>query len=124
MTKHKNTHYLYIVSINYVVSSNPAHSEGYPIQHCVIKFVGDLRRSMVYQGTPVCFTNKTDRHDIVEILLKVVLSTISRTLILYGNHECRLLMAKHFGRDNTVETPDLTEGTVVFVLHVFVHHIR
>ena len=44
MTKHKNTHYLYIVSINYVVSSNPAHSEGYPIQHCVIKFVGDLRQ--------------------------------------------------------------------------------
>jgi hypothetical protein len=31
MTKHKNTHYLYIVSINYAVSSNPAHNEGYPI---------------------------------------------------------------------------------------------
>ena len=28
-------------------------------------------------GTPVSFTNKTDRHDITEILLKVVLNTIS-----------------------------------------------
>jgi hypothetical protein len=28
-------------------------------------------------GTPVCSTNKTDRHDITEILLKVALSTIS-----------------------------------------------
>jgi hypothetical protein len=26
-------------------------------------------------GTPVSFTNKTDRHDITEILLKVVLNT-------------------------------------------------
>jgi hypothetical protein len=26
-----------------VVSSNPAHSEVYPIQHYVIKFVRDLR---------------------------------------------------------------------------------
>jgi hypothetical protein len=28
-------------------------------------------------GTPVSFTNKTDRHDITEILLKVVLNTIN-----------------------------------------------
>ena len=28
-------------------------------------------------GTPVSFTNKTDRHDINEILLKVVLNTIN-----------------------------------------------
>jgi hypothetical protein len=30
-------------------------------------------------GTPVYSTNKTDRHDITEILLKVVLSTINQT---------------------------------------------
>jgi hypothetical protein len=29
-------------------------------------------------GTPFSSTNKTDRHDITEILLKVVLSTISQ----------------------------------------------
>jgi hypothetical protein len=27
-----------------VVSSNPAHGEMYSIQHCVIKFVSDLRQ--------------------------------------------------------------------------------
>ena len=30
-------------------------------------------------ATPVSFTNKTDRHDITEILLKVVLNTIILT---------------------------------------------
>jgi hypothetical protein len=29
-------------------------------------------------GTPVCSTNKTDRHDIAEILLKVALNTIKQ----------------------------------------------
>ena len=32
-------------------------------------------------GTPVSFTNKTDRHDITEILLNVVLNTITLTLL-------------------------------------------
>ena len=32
-------------------------------------------------GTPVSFTNKTDRHDITEILLKVVLNTINHSKI-------------------------------------------
>jgi hypothetical protein len=31
------------------------------------------------QGTPVSSTNKTDRHDITEILLKVALNTINQT---------------------------------------------
>jgi hypothetical protein len=31
------------------------------------------------QGTPVSLTNKTDRHDITEILLKVALNTIKQT---------------------------------------------
>jgi len=30
-------------------------------------------------GTPVSFTNKTDHHDITEILLKVALNTINQT---------------------------------------------
>jgi hypothetical protein len=35
-------------------------------------------RSVVFSlGTPVCSTNKTDRHDITEILLKVALITIT-----------------------------------------------
>ena len=34
-----------------------------------------------YPGTPVSSTNKTDLHDIAEILLKVALNTITPTLI-------------------------------------------
>jgi hypothetical protein len=41
----------------------------------VIKFSSDLR-----QGTLVSTTNKTDCHDITEILLKMVLNIITLTL--------------------------------------------
>ena len=51
-----------------VVSLNPAHGEVYSmIQHYVIKFVSDF----------------TDCHDITEILLKVVLNTITLTFFLW-----------------------------------------
>jgi len=47
----------------------------------VIKFVSDLRQVSGFSvGTPVSSTNKTDRHDIqnvVEILLKLALNTIN-----------------------------------------------
>jgi hypothetical protein len=39
-------------------------------------------------GTPVSSTNKTDCHDIAEILLKVVLNTITLTLTLEIQDEC------------------------------------
>jgi hypothetical protein len=51
----------------------PAHGEVYLIQHSVIKFVSDLRQ--VRGFTPVSSINKTGRHDITEILLKVALNT-------------------------------------------------
>jgi hypothetical protein len=35
------------------------------------------------QGTPVSSANKTDHHDIAEILLKVALNTITLTLYTY-----------------------------------------
>jgi hypothetical protein len=45
----------------------------------VIKFVSDLQQvSGFLPLTPVVFTNKTDRHDITEILLKVALNTINQ----------------------------------------------
>ena len=60
-----------------VVSSNFTHDEVYSIQHYVIKFLSDLRQAGAFLlGTPVSSTNKTDRHNIVEILLKVALNTI------------------------------------------------
>jgi hypothetical protein len=60
------------------MSSNPVHGEVYSIQHYVIKFVSDLRQvGGFFPGNPVSSTNKTDRHDIAEILLKVALNTIT-----------------------------------------------
>jgi hypothetical protein len=58
-----------------VVSSNPTHGEVYLI-HYVIKFASDLRGRLY---SPVPSTNKTDRHDITEILLKVSLDAIDQT---------------------------------------------
>jgi hypothetical protein len=52
-----------------VVSSNPVHGEVRSIQHYVIKFVSELRQVWFSPGTPVSSTNKTDVHDIAEILL-------------------------------------------------------
>jgi hypothetical protein len=58
-----------------VVSSNPVHGEVYSIHHYVIKFVSDLRQVGGFLQVLRFFsTNKTDRHDITEILLKVNLS--------------------------------------------------
>ena len=55
-----------------VLSSNPAHCGVYSIQHYMIKFVNDLRQvRLFYPCTLVSFSNKNDRHDIAEILLKV-----------------------------------------------------
>jgi len=62
-----------------VVSFNSAHGEVYSIQHYVIKFVSDLWQVSGFLW--VSSTNKTDRHDIAEILLKVALNIITLTLI-------------------------------------------
>jgi hypothetical protein len=51
---------------------------GRGVQHYVIHVFSDLRRTVRWfsLGTPVSSANKTDRHDITEILLKVALNTI------------------------------------------------
>ena len=51
------------------------------IQHYVIKVVIDLRQVGGFLRSTLLFsTNKTDRHDITEILLKVALNTIAPSL--------------------------------------------
>ena len=50
---------------------------GRGVQHYVIKFVAKGR--WFSPGTPVSSTNKNDRHNITEILLKVALNTIKQT---------------------------------------------
>jgi hypothetical protein len=52
---------------------------GLGVQNYVMKFVSDLRQVGGFLRPPVSSTNKTDRHDITEILLKVVLNTIKQT---------------------------------------------
>jgi hypothetical protein len=65
------------------ISAYPVHGQVYSIQHYVIKFVNDL----LSPGSPVSSTNKTDRHDITEILLKVALNTINPNL--FHNNSCK-----------------------------------
>ena len=49
----------------------------------VIKFIRDMRQvGDFFLGTSVSSTNKTDRHDTTEILLKVALNTIVLTLYM------------------------------------------
>ena len=47
------------------------------IQHYVIKFVSDLQQVSGFLRALRFPRNKTDRHDITEILLKVALNTIN-----------------------------------------------
>ena len=63
-----------------VVGSTPVRVEVYNI---VIKFVSDLRQvGRWFSLSPQVFsTNKTDRHDIIEILSKVALNTINHNLV-------------------------------------------
>jgi len=49
----------------------------YSRQHYVIKFVSNLWQVCVFSDIAVSSTNKTDRHDIAKILLKVALYTIN-----------------------------------------------
>jgi len=59
-----------------VLSLNLTHDEVYSIQHYVIKFVSNFVAGQWYSlGTALSSTNKTDCHDLTEILLKVALNT-------------------------------------------------
>ena len=62
-----------------VVSSKPAHGEVYSIQHYVRRLSVTYDRSVVFSGFSGSSNYNTDRHDIAEILSKVVLSTIILT---------------------------------------------
>ena len=63
-----------------IVSLNPAHVKVYSIKHCDKVCWGLATGLWFYPGTLVSSTNKTDRNVISEILLNVVLNTITLTL--------------------------------------------
>ena len=71
------------------------------MQHCVINSVSDLRMVGSFIGIlRVSSTNKTDRHSITELLLKVGLNTIKQTnkqIMLLGIMKERKLMISEFG---------------------------
>jgi hypothetical protein len=72
-----------IVTIVPINSNVVTHGKVYPIQHHVIKFVSDLLHVGCWwfsPGTPVSSNNKTDHHDITEILMKVTLNMTTLTL--------------------------------------------
>jgi len=75
-------------------------SEEYSIQYYVIKFVSDLRQDRLYSlGTPASSTNKTDCHNMTEILLKVVLNTL--TLILISSKiKSKIILALSVPKDH------------------------
>ena len=60
-----------------VASSNPADSEVYWIQHYLIVCQRLVTGRWFSPGTPVSSTNKAHLHNIAEILLHVVLNTIT-----------------------------------------------
>ena len=64
-----------------VVSSNPARARctRQSIQQCAIKLSVTRGMSVLFSGTPISSTNKTNHHDTAEILLKVLLNTIVLT---------------------------------------------
>ena len=68
-----------------VVSSNPVHGEVYSTQLYVIKFFSDFAAGQWFSpDIPVSSTNKTDRHDIAETLLKEGRNTITLTLNIFA----------------------------------------
>ena len=61
-----------------VTSLNPAHSVVYSLQHYVINFNQSFETGRWFSpGTLVSSTNKIDRHNITDILLKMTLNTIT-----------------------------------------------
>ena len=67
-----NWNYSYICNQSWCCVFNSRSMRG--VQHYVIKFVSDLQQ--VFSESSVISTNKTDRRDITEILLKVSISTM------------------------------------------------
>ena len=68
-----------MLGLSWSLNLNPVHPEVYSTQQYVIKFVSGLRQDGVFSpGNPVSSTNKSDRYNIAEILLKRALRSLDR----------------------------------------------
>jgi hypothetical protein len=81
---------------------DPAHGEVYSIQHNVIMFVWFSAVRWFSPCTLISSTNKTNHHNIIEILLKVALNAITLThlsnsvmIITYSHGLLLAVMDKH-----------------------------
>ena len=61
-------------------SSNLDQGEVYNIMRLSVSVTCDRSVNWFYPGSPISSTNKTERHDITAILLKVALNTIEYLL--------------------------------------------
>jgi len=66
----------YAISIYHHWCCDFESRSGRCVQHCVIKFVSEATGQWFSPSPSVSSTNKTNHHDITEILLKVALNTI------------------------------------------------
>ena len=72
--------YLYATSVYYHWCCEFESQSGRGVQHYVIKFISDLLQVGGFSpNSPVSSTNKTDHHDLTEILLKVALNITKQT---------------------------------------------
>jgi DNA-dependent RNA polymerase auxiliary subunit epsilon len=87
------------------VSSNLLHCEVYLTQRYVIKFVSYLRQV----GGFLSSTNKTDLHDIAELLLKVARNIINQTKQnqFYDTHICVILFWQKQNESTPVRLNDI-----------------
>ena len=76
---HGRDHMQSVHIVSKVVSSNPDHGEVYTQYIMWKSLLVTCGRSVVFSESS---TNKTDHHNITEILLKVALNTIALTLFI------------------------------------------
>ena len=90
----------------------------YPI-HYVIKFVRDLRQDDGFlRGTLVSSTNKTDRHDIIEILLKVALNSLTLDVLKWYILADCVMKRIHLNNSTSMsfDSPGITHTGVTYFL--------
>ena len=81
-------------------------------------------------GTPVSSTNKTDHHDIAEILLKVVLNTITLIITPYIVFKKKYFVPYWNDRKCGIEICIITLSTLIFLFqsshkpHILQHAIK
>ena len=97
-----------------VVNSNPHHGKVFLIQHDVINFVCLVAVLLLTPGIWVSSSNKFDRHNITEILLKMVLS-IQLTPIILCFSTSNIIIMKEY---NDLVEKDHCSHIMVFHLSV------